>query len=77
MTDETTETKEQAFSRLATARVRKALKMIDLIGNLASPQYAATTYQIDKIEEALTAQVNETMRKLRKEKKEKANAFSF
>lgn len=67
-TTEAVETKEQAFSRLATARVRKALKMISLLSNLASPQYKASEEQLQKIEDALTTQVQTTMRKLRKEK---------
>lgn len=68
MTTETEETKAQAFSRLATIRTRKALKMISLLGNLSSAQYEATPEQIDKIEAALNAQIAATMNKLRKVK---------
>jgi hypothetical protein len=71
------ETKEEAFTRLAVARVRKALKMIDLIGNLASPQYRGSEEQVNKIEHALLNQVTETMRKLRKVKKEKQDDFAL
>ena len=64
------ESKEDAFRRLASARVNKAIKMISLIGNLASAQYASTAEQHDAIERALLIQVQATMRKLRKEKLE-------
>lgn len=63
-----TETKAEAFVRLATVRTRKSLKMISLIGNLSGPQYEATPEQIDKIEAALMAQIDATMKKLRKVK---------
>lgn len=62
------ESKEDAFKRLANARVNKAIKMIALIGNLASAQYASTEAQHDAIERALRAQVDATMNKLRKVK---------
>lgn len=62
------ETKEDAFRRLAAARVNKALKMIALIGNLSSAQYTSTAEQHDAIERALLAQVDATMNKLRKVK---------
>lgn len=64
------ESKEDAFKRIATARMNKALKMIALLGNLSSAQYASTADQHDAIERALLIQVQATMRKLRKEKRE-------
>lgn len=64
------ESKEDAFKRLASARVNKAIKMIALIGNLSSAQYSSTSEQHDAIERALLIQVQATMRKLRKEKRE-------
>lgn len=72
-TEATTETKAEAFARLATQRTRKALKMISLLGNLSSAQYETTPEQIDKIEAALMAQVDATMKKLRKVKTVSAN----
>jgi hypothetical protein len=52
----TTETKEQRFARLATARVNKAIKAIRVVGKLASknpnPEYAT------KIVSALVAAVD-------------------
>lgn len=62
------ESKEDAFKRLANARVNKAIKMIALIGNLSSAQYSSTEAQHDAIERALRAQVDATMNKLRKVK---------
>jgi hypothetical protein len=64
------ESKEDAFKRLASSRVNKALKMIALIGNLSSAQYSSTSEQHDAIERALLVQVAATMRKLRKVKTE-------
>lgn len=64
------ESKEDAFKRIATARMNKALKMIALLGNLSSAQYVSTAEQHDAIERALLIQVQATMRKLRKEKRE-------
>ena len=64
------ESKEDAFKRIATARMNKALKMIALLGNLSSAQYSSTSEQHDAIERALLIQVQATMRKLRKEKRE-------
>ena len=46
----TAETKAAKFSRLASARVRRAVKAINLVGALASAQYEKTPAQVDKIE---------------------------
>jgi hypothetical protein len=55
MTNEVKETKEQRFTRLATARVNKAIKAIRTVGKLAAsntnPEYAT------KIVRALLAAV--------------------
>ena len=64
---DTGETKNEKFLRLAEMRMNKALDMIDLLGNLASPQYEAKPEQVkfimtqlrhavDKAESALTTQ---------------------
>lgn len=43
------ETKSAKFVRLGSARVAKALKAIDQIGNLAGPGYERTPEQVTKI----------------------------
>jgi hypothetical protein len=46
----TTETKAAKFSRLASARVRRAVKKaINLVGALASAQYEKTPAQVEKM----------------------------
>jgi hypothetical protein len=54
---ETAESKAAKFSRLASARVRRAVKAISLVGALASAQYERTPAQVDKIESYLNAAV--------------------
>ena len=53
----TPETKAAKFSRLASARVRRAVKAINLVGALASAQYEKTPAQVDKIESYLNGAV--------------------
>jgi hypothetical protein len=59
MTNEVKETKEQRFTRLATARVNKAIKAIRTVGKLAqsntNPEYgtkivAALVSAVDQLE---------------------------
>jgi hypothetical protein len=63
----TPETKAAKFSRLASARVKRAVKVINLVGSLASPQYEKTPAQVDKIEGYLNAAVRAAMARLRGE----------
>jgi hypothetical protein len=49
----TAETKAAKFSRLASARVKRAVNAINLVGALASAQYEKTPAQVDKIENYL------------------------
>ncbi len=54
------ETKEEKFRRLANARVNRALKSIQVIGNLANPAiYDYTDKQVSQIVRALRAEVKE------------------
>ena len=54
---EKVENKEAKFKRLANSRVNAALKKIQLIGNLSGSQYGKTQEQIDTIENALYAAI--------------------
>ena len=50
--------KEENFRKLAESRVRKALKMIKLVGNLANrTHYEYSKMQADKITNALQSEV--------------------
>ena len=55
------------FSRLARARVTRAVKAINLVGALASAQYEKTPAQVDKIESYLNAAVRAAVARLRGE----------
>jgi hypothetical protein len=63
----TPETKAAKFSRLASARVKRAVKAINLVGALASAQYEKTPAQVDKIESYLNAAVRGAVARLRGE----------
>jgi hypothetical protein len=63
----TAETKAAKFSRLASARVKRAVKAINLVGALASAQYEKTPAQVDKIETYLNAAVRAAVARLRGE----------
>lgn len=51
------EEKAAKFVELGNARTAKALEAIEVIGNLATPNYVYTQEQADKIVAALTAEV--------------------
>ena len=65
------ETKAEKFYRLASKRLAKALKDIDLIGHLATSQYEHTKEQTEYIVGALTRAVENVSDKLNKVKAEK------
>ena len=61
------ETKAAKFSRLASARVTRAVKAINRVGALASAQYEKTPAQVDKIEGYLNVAVRAAVARLRGE----------
>jgi len=65
------------FTELAEKRVTKALKDIRLIGNLASPNYKRTDYQIACIQQALENAVAECMARFEAHYKQDVETFSF
>lgn len=71
-----TETRAEAFQRLGSKRVNRALGDIALIGNLGSSQYEKSEDQVDAIEAALMDAVRSTMARLRHVKAERPK-FSF
>ncbi len=60
------ESKSDKFTRLATKRVEKAVKSIDLLGNLSTSQYEYTQEQIDQIISDLAQHLNEVKAKYQK-----------
>ena len=60
------ETREEKFKRLAEKRVTVALNKIRIVGNLASPQYAFSPEQIERIITALKSAVTEIEEKFQK-----------
>jgi hypothetical protein len=71
------ETKAQAFVRLANPRVSKALSAIEIIGNLASPNYEYTEDQAKKIVDALTSEVATLAAKFAKPEAATKKGFSL
>lgn len=66
------ETNAERFKRLAKARMARALKMIELIGNLSSrSSYEYTDTQIAKMRDALVGQMAATFAKFEKKAKDK------
>lgn len=78
----TVETKAQKFTRLAAARISKAVDAMQGAEKLASPNYEYTEAQVAKIETALNTSVKNLARKLRQNLKgngndSKPSSFSF
>jgi hypothetical protein len=71
------ETKEDKFKRLAEKRVNGALDKIRIIGNLASPQYAFNSEQIERIISALRTAVSDVEAKFQKPLQKSANKFAL
>jgi hypothetical protein len=66
-----TETARAKFERLCVARMNRALVSIRLLGNLASPNYRWDEPDVEAIQAALSAAVNDTLAKFEKRKKTK------
>ena len=71
------ETKEQKFCRLAETRINNALDKIRLIGNLASPQYAYSPVEVEKIITVLNNAVVEVEEKFKNVIDRKRKKFTF
>ena len=62
------ETKGEKFYRLASKRLTRALKDVNLLGNLATSQYEHTEAQVDYICKQLLEAVTDVQNKLNKVK---------
>lgn len=72
-----TESKHDKFKRLATQRVKNALKKIELIGNLSSSGYEYGPEEVDKIFAALQSTIENTKSRFSKSKKVETNTFEL
>ena len=71
------ESKHDKFKRLATQRVKNALKKIELIGNLSSSGYEYTPEEVEKIFISLQQTLDSTRNRFSKSKKEETNKFEL
>lgn len=71
------ETREEKFKRLAEKRVNVALDKLRLVGNLASPQYAFSPEQIERIVTALQSAVAEVEEKFQKPLQKRIKKFEL
>ena len=71
------EGKHDKFKRLATQRVKNAIKKIELIGNLSSPGYESTPEEIEKIFATLQQTLDSTKNRFSKAEKEETGKFEL
>jgi hypothetical protein len=71
------ESKHDKFKRLATQRVKNALKKIELIGNLSSSGYEYGQEEVDKIFAAIQNTLDNTKARFSKSKKVETNIFEL
>lgn len=71
------ETREQKFKRLGQARVTRAINSVRLVGNLGSPNYAATDADKMMILSALEEAVDSVRQKLLRPKGKHVLSFSW
>ncbi len=71
------ESKHDKFKRLATQRVKNAIKKIELIGNLSSPGYEYTPEEVEKIFTSLQQTLDNTKSRFSKSKKEETGKFEL
>lgn len=70
--------KTAAFNKLAPPRMTKAIKSIEMIGNLGSRNgYFYTDEQVGKMQTALNDAVKATMARFQKDAPEAKSGFSF
>lgn len=71
-----TETDREKFVRLATARVNKAIRSIQIIGNLSNKSnYSYETSDVEKIFRALNAEVKACRQRFESSSSQSDNQF--
>lgn len=70
------ESKADRFKRLATKRVARAVKCVDLIGNLSTSQYEYSQDQVERIIQTLSEHINAVRSRFEKRGK-KETPFSL
>ena len=72
------ETKREKFVRLAEARTNKIIDMLQLLGNCSNTSaYDYTSQDIDKIFNAIEAEVREAKKKFNKVESKKSSRFTL
>ena len=71
------ESRHDKFKRLASQRVRNAIKKIELIGNLSSPGYESNSEDVEKIFATLQQTIDTAKGRFSKSKKEEAGKFEL
>ena len=71
------ESRHDKFKRLASQRVRNAIKKIELIGNLSSPGYESNSEDVEKIFATLQQTIDTAKGRFSKSKKEEDGKFEL
>ncbi len=71
------ESRHDKFKRLASQRVRNAIKKIELIGNLSSPGYESIPEDVEKIFATLQQTLDKAQSRFSKTKTEEAGKFEL
>lgn len=72
------ETKREKFIRLAEARTNKIIDMIQLLGNCSNQnQYEYTQKDVNKIFNAIQAELDEAKKRFTKQESQKGNKFTL
>ncbi len=71
------ESKHDKFKRLASQRVRNAIKKIELIGNLSSAGYEYAPEEIEKIFATLQQTLDSSKSRFSKTKEEETGKFEL
>jgi len=71
------ESRHDKFKRLASQRVRNAIKKIELIGNLSSPGYESNSEDVEKMFAVLQQTLDTAKGRFSKSNKEEAGKFEL
>lgn len=72
------ETKREKFVRIAEARTNKIIDMIQLLGNCSNQnQYEYTQKDVNKIFNAIQAELDETKKRYSKKDSQKGSKFTL
>lgn len=69
--------RSKRFIRMAVPRVRRAIKLLNQIGNLAGPNYLYTETQVTQMEESLTKALDKCFAAFSKTEKVQEDSFTL